>query len=377
MNNMKLLTLLLGGFLIAGVGQVSAQDNNQGDAGEIENLFRKSMNGVEPTRYHEYVDPKSGLVQTRYPIPKSWTVNSTESPVYIEGSRGLKVYKAELEKFAWSDDPMMQQSLQMGGQVLAQPLSCQQLLDQYVKVNAEAQGYVFQKSYDLPEVAGLFQRLFSAMPNTGSQRRVEAMGTEWDKGNGNQSFILLITYQIIQQAVMWNVQTTELESEPGYFDEAVDAYCYSLANAQLNPQWIQYMNGQLMGNIQQNNEFWRQASAQSAAAHQQRMQSIAARGNTALSVGNTYSDILDISHKGYLNRSSINDAGHGKTVRSINQTTLIGNHETGEHYDVPSGSNYYWVSDDGFYIGTDNALLDPNSDQRMNEKQWTKFAVEK
>jgi hypothetical protein len=295
----------------------------------------------------------------------------------MENSSGMKVYKSELEKFAWSNDPMMQQSLQMGGQVLAQPMSCQQLLDQYVRVNAEAKGYEFQKSYDLPEVAGLFQRLFSAMPNTGSQRIVEAMGTEWDKGNGNKSFILLITYQIIQQAVMWNVQTTELESEPGYFEKAVDAYCYSLANAQINPQWIQYMNGQLMGNIQQNNEFWRQASAQSAAAHQQRMQSIASRGSTALSVGNTYSEILDISQKGYLNRSSISDAGHSKTVRSINQTTMIGNHETRERYDVPAGSNFYWVSEDGFYIGTDNALLDPNTDQRMNDKQWTKFAVER
>lgn len=94
-------------------------------------------------------------------------------------------------------------------------------------------------------------------------------------------------------------------------------------------------------------------------------------------MGDTYSDILDISHKGYLNRSNINDAGHARSVRAANGSTLIGNHETGEHYTVPTGSDYYWVSEEGTYFGTDNALFDPNTDRRTNDKNWTKFAVEK
>lgn len=377
MNKIKMLSLGFASALVLFVGMCHAQEGTEGDPGEIEQLLQQSMKGVEPTKYHDFIDPKNGLVQARYPIPKSWTVHSTESPVYMEGRNNMKVYKIELEKFAWSTDPMMQQTLQMSGLVLAQPMNTRQLLEQFVRPNAEAQGYKFLKSYDLPEVSGLYQRLFTAMPGTGTQRQVEALGTEWETGNGTMSFVVLVrTLFVQQQTVNWNVQTTELETTPGYFNEAVNAYCYSLANAQLNPQWIQVMNGQLIGNIQKTNEFWNQASAQSAAAHQQRMQAITARGNAALSVGKTYSDILDISHKGYLNRSNINDAGHAKTVRAINETTMIGNHETGEHYNVPTGSNYYWVSDDGFYFGTDNALLDPNTENRMNDKQWTKFAVE-
>lgn len=378
MNYFKMLRPALGCALALVFAIGHAQEKAATDTGEIEQLMEKSMQGIEPTKYNEFIDPTNGLVQARYPIPVSWTVHSTESPVYIEGKNNLKVYKTELEQFAWSNDPMMQQTLQMNGQVLAQPMNTRQLLEQFVRPNAEAQGYTFLKSYDLPEVAGFYQRLFTAMPNTGTQRQAEALGTEWETASGSRSFVLLVRTRFVgQQAVQWNVQTTELETMPGYFTEAIHAYCYSLANAQLNPQWIQAMNGQLIGNIQETNKFWAQASAQSAAAHQQRMQAITARGNAALSAGKTYSDILDISHKGYLNRSNINDAGHAKTVRAINETTLIGNHETGEHYDVPSGSNYYWVSDDGFYLGTDNALLDPNTDKRMNEKQWTKFAVEK
>ena len=213
-------------------------------------------------------------------------------------------------------------------------------------------------------------------------RILELLGTVRNKdeppgGSGTRSLIMLVRYQIVrQQTVIWSIQTTELESAPAYFEEAKNAYLYSSANAQLNPQWIQHMNGQLLGNIRSADEFWAKASAQSAAAHRQRMDAIAARGNTAKSIGDTYNDILDIAHKGYLNRSNINDSGHSKTVQAINGSTGIGNHETGEHYLVPSGADYYWVAEDGIYLGTDNALLNPNTDNRMNDKNWTKFAVE-
>lgn len=34
-----------------------------------------------------------------------------------------------------------------------------------------------------------------------------------------------------------------------------------------------------------------------------------------------------------------------------------------EHYSVDGNSKYYWVNKDGLYIGTDNALFDPHSNQ--------------
>ncbi|MCB0639120.1 MAG: hypothetical protein KDC54_20965, partial [Lewinella sp.] len=318
------------------------------DAEAIQALMQRSMEGIEVTKYHEYIDPNNGLVQARYPIPQSWHVNSTDNPIYIEGPNNLVVHKAETQNFMWSNDPMMQQTLQMGGQNLAQPMSNRQILAQFVRPNAESQGYRFQTSYELPEVAGFWQRIFHAMVNTGSQNQVEALGTEWLTSSGTKSLILMVRWQSVKDGlVYWNIQTSELETAPGDFEKARNAYCYSYANAQLNPQWMQYMNGQLRENIRSSNEFWANASRQSAAAHQQRMSAIAARGNAARSVGDTYSDILDISHQGYLTRSNINDAGHEATIRSINETTLIGNHETGERYSVPAGSNYYWVSGDG------------------------------
>ncbi len=385
MKNLKIFIIALATNLLLGCGACKAQETtNQSETAEssndvdtIEQIFQKSMKDIETTKYHEFIDPQSGLVQARFPIPKSWKVNHIDNPIYIKGLNNLRVYKTETSQYTWSNDPMMQQTLQMSGQMLARPMNIRQVLSQFLQPNIEAQGYKFLKSYDLPEVSGFWQRLFNAMPNTGTQRQVEALGTEWKTPKGTKSLIVLVRYQFTkQQTILWNIQTTELETEPGYFEKAKNAYFYSAANAQINPQWIQYANGQLMGNIRKTNEFWREASAQSAAAHNQRMNAIATRGKTATSIGDTYSNILDISHKGYLTRSNIDDSGHSKTVRAIQGTNLIGNHETGEHYSVPSGSNYYWVSKDGIYFGTDNALFNPNTDRQMRDKDWTKFVVE-
>lgn len=385
MKNLKIFIIALATNLLLACGGCKAQETtNQSETAEssndvetIEQMFQNSMKDIETTKYHEFIDPQNGLVQARFPIPKSWKVNHTDNPIYIKGLNNLRVYKTETNKYTWSNDPMMQQTLQMTGQMLARPMNNRQVLSQFLQPNVEAHGYIFLKSYELPEISGLWQRFFNAMPNTGSQRQVEAWGTEWKTRKGTKSLIVLVRYQFTkQQTILWNIQTTELETEPRYFEKAKNAYLYSSANAQINPQWIQYMNGQLMGNIRKTNKFWAKASAQSASAHKQRMNAIAARGKTSTSIGDTYSDILDISHKGYLTRSNINHSGHSKTIRAISGTNLIGNHETGEHYSVPSGSNYYWVSKDGTYFGTDNALFNPNTDLRMRDKDWTKFAVE-
>ena len=386
MNLRHFLLVLFSGSLFVACDDVSSTNSSTQsevssepvDIATIEKLFQKSMEGVEPVKEYALMDKKSGLVNTWYPIPKSWNVNGPDQDIYIEGPNNLKVYKSETNNFAWSDDPFARESASMMGHQVARPLSNQQILDQFVRPSAEAEGYKFIKNYELPEVAGLWQRVINSMPNTGSQQQVEAMGSEWDTpARGTRSLILQVRMQTVkQQSTIWTIQSMEMECDPSYFEKAKNAFIYSFANAKLNPQFIQYMNGELVGNIRKNNDFWAKASAQSAAAHQQRMNAIAARGNAAKSIGDTYSDILDISHKGYLNRSNINDAGHAKTVRSINETALIGNHNTGEHYTVPAGSKYYWVSNDGTYFGTDNALLDPNTDKRMNNKDWTKFAVE-
>jgi len=122
--------------------------------------------------------------------------------------------------------------------------------------------------------------------------------------------------------------------------------------------------------------YWEEAGRISRDAHQQRMQAIQARGSAAKSVGDTYSDILDISHQGYLSRDSINSGGHSHSVNAIQNTTLIGSNSTGEHYSVDRNNSYYWVNGDGKYIGTDNPLFDPRTNPVTREESWSKFHKE-
>ena len=234
------------------------------------------------------------------------------------------------------------------------------------------------RSYPLPEVEGFWQRLGSGMVQTGSQRQWRALGADFTDGRGTSTLVIMVQ-AIFQdrQAIGWVLQTTSLEAPEEELAEAKAAYLYAVGNTHINPQWQAMMNGRLQGQIRANQELSREMMAQSRAAHQQRMAAIQAQGNAARSVGQTYSDILDINHAGYLKRDDIQSGGHDRLIDAIGERTLIGNHETGEHYKVDAGSQYYWVGNDGTYFGTDNPLYDPRIDQRVDDVEWTKFVTER
>lgn len=329
-------------------------------------------------RYHEIRDPQSGVVQAVSPIPASWEVRSPDSPVYMAGPDGVRLYRTETTNFAWADDPFGRESAAMMGHRVMPPLPLDEVLAQLVEPAANAQGERLQGSYPVPEIEGFWQRFVAGMVQTGSQRQVRALGTEWTDGRGKRTFVALVQSITRQgQGLIWTLQTTSLEAPEEAFAEARAAYLYAVGNTRINPDWQQMANGQLVGQLRQNQAFHEDMMARSRAAHQQRMAAIQQAGRTARQVGDTYSEILDISHAGFLNRDSIQSGGHAATVDAIGEWSVIGNHETGEHYKVEAGSKYYWVGHDGRYFGTDDALYDPRTDRRVNDVEWTKFVVER
>lgn len=329
-------------------------------------------------RYHEIRDPQSGAVQAVSPIPASWEVHPDGSPVYMTGPGGIQLYRTETTQFAWADDSFAQQTVrQMGHQVMP-PLPLDQVLAQLVEPAARAQGNRLLRSYPVPDIEGFWRRFLAGMVQTGSQRQVRALGTEWTDERGTRTFVSVVQ-SIYRQGptTFWTLQTASLAAPEEVFEEARVAYLYAVGNTEINPQWQQMANGRLVGQLRQDQAFHEDMMAKSRAAHQQRMAAIEQAGNAARSVGDTYSDILDIGHAGYLNRDSINSAGHASTIDTIGERTVIGNHETGEHYNVEAGSQYYWVGNDGTYFGTDNPLYDPRTDQRVNHIDWSKFVNER
>jgi len=333
-----------------------------------------NSNGVQ---YHEVIDRQRGIVQAAFPYPSDWQIYGDTGQIFASGPGDVTLYQADTNQFFWSNDPMWRQTAwQQGKQVLA-PMPINQVLQQLVKPAAQAQGNRFIRSYPIAGVDGFWQRFVANMPRTGMRRRVATLGTEWTDGQGVRTFVAIL--QIAsedRQSASWQLSTQSLSAPEANFDQAVADLLYAVGNGQINPQWQALANNQHVNQLRRNDAFWADASANSRAAHQQRMAAINSAGQAARSVGDTYSDILDISHAGYLKRDSIQSGGHSASVNQISGHAIIGNHETGEHYRVEAGHNHYWVNADGKYIATDNPLFDPRTHRAINQQNWTRFIKE-
>lgn len=371
--------LTLSALLLACLACVAAPGGGEeAVAGEAAGDSSAEAPAEASVRYHQVLDPKTGMVQAVSPIPTSWEVHPDGAPLAMSGPDGVTVYPTETTQFAWAQDPFAQQSARQLGHQLAPPLPLEEVLRQMVEPAARAQGNRLVRAYPVPEIEGFWQRFEAGMLQTGTQRRVRALGTEWTDDRGTMTFVSIVQMIYAEgPSILWTLQTTSLAAPEEAFEEARAAYVYAAGNTQINPQWQRMRNGQLAGEMQQNDAFWQDAMARSRAAHQQRMAAIEQAGRTARQVGDTYSEILDINHAGYLSRDSMNSAGHSATIDGIGERSLIGNHETGEHYLVDAGSKYYWVGNDGSYFGTDDPLYDPRTDRRVNEVDWTKFVTER
>ncbi|WP_323786859.1 hypothetical protein [Psychroserpens sp.] len=326
-------------------------------------------------------DHNNGLVICQIPLPKNWNFNSQKNAEFIiTAPNNIKVAKTETQNYAYANDAFSLQSLQ---QMQTQDLqiapveSLSDILQNYIIPSAQSQGYDLIDHYELPDVLQFWIRFESGMLNTGSKRQYNVLGTDWKDGNGNMSFIVFIQSIIYKgNFVYWTLQSTELEAPAAYFKSAKDAYVFGLANTQLNMKWQHIKNNELLKSIRSNNAFWEHATRQSQNEHNQRMAAIQSRGNNTRSIGDTYSDILDINHSGYLKRNDMNNAGQSKTINMIGERSTISSMATGERYNVQAGSKHYWVNTNGQYFGTDNSFYDPRIDNRVNDTQWTQFEIE-
>lgn len=339
---------------------------------------QSNLNGL---KYHNIYDHDNGMVLGQIPLPEGWNYNAQKNaPITVTGSNNIKVNKTETQHYAYSNDAFTLQSFrQMNNpNVQISPVySLEQILQNHIIPSAQSQGYQLINSYNLPEILLFWQRFNSGMLKTGSKTHFNVIGTDWQDNNGNKSCIVLVQSIITKDnLISWTLQSTELEAPKTHFNDAKKSFLCALANTQINMEWQLMKNNELLRNIRQNEAFWANATRESQIAHNQRMRAIESRGNATRSIGNTYSDILDINHAGYLKRDNINSSGHSKSVDMIGERTTISSMATGERYNVQDGSKYYWVNNNAQYFGTNNSFYDPRTDNRVNNEQWTQFEIE-
>ncbi len=316
-------------------------------------------------------DAKTGMVMMHAPMPQSWKLNpNSEAPIQITGPNNVQVNKTETQNFGYAQDALGQQTIQKLGMQLAplQPLS--QILQQHIAPSAKSQGYTLTRSYAMPGYEQVVRKAMSGMYNSGRQRNVSVMGTEWQGTNGKKSFILLVqSSQKDNSFTAWQLQTTELEAPASEFENAKKTYIYSIENIQINPQWQQAKNQELIANKEQNDAQNRQTMQQSQAAHQQRMANIAAAGNNARNIGKTYSEISDISHNGYMSRSATTSVGQSNAVNGVWERQNMTDN-SGNQYQVQGYDSNVWVNPNNQTIGTNTPNYNPNLDNGVNNQNW-------
>ena len=332
--------------------------NNENRTTEIQSI--QENNGI---KYFESFDKSMGMVDSYIPFPASWKESKQEGFLY-EGPNNVRVSAAFTSLFQFTNNQELLWTWQQQGIQNVPPMPLEQIIETYFMPVAEQTGRTLTKTYPLPELAntmGLFYgQLFVSVP---IQREVNSYALEWKDDKGI-SYITTLTVNISYSlnSSTWFFTGQYLEAPNAYFEEAKKAFLYGLIHTEANSEWVLAINQRDA-----------KRAGQAYQAHLGRMAIINARTNTSRSVGDVYSEILDINHAGFLKRSDMNDAGHENSINTIGERVVISNSNTGENYNVQAGSKYYWVNSEGKYFGTDNSLYDPRTDNRINNTEWVPF----
>ncbi|NNF59195.1 MAG: hypothetical protein HKN04_13250 [Rhodothermaceae bacterium] len=97
-----------------------------------------------------------------------------------------------------------------------------------------------------------------------------------------------------------------------------------------------------------------------AMRHQSNMNALRGAAQRSQIIANTYSEISDLSHQGFMNRMQSSDEMQRRGVNAIHGQYDVYNPSTGDiTHGVPNHANHYWVDAFGNTIGTE---IDENPD---------------
>jgi hypothetical protein len=340
---------------------------------EIENFEPQKTKKPQAASIKAYkvMSQKFGIPVGSMPIPASWKViENKKENVLFESEEGVKVYGEQFASFYFSNNQEQNYYAQQGGSKIKPIKSIDRVINEDLKPFLESKGLKYLGQFALPQLAQFDTRfdsyLFKSSPE---QRQYQCVVTEWEDGKGNKS-AGIIRYFIAQYTTLggvdWGYTVNAMEARERVYETAKKDFINSLVNFQINPKWVQT-----------NNQYYAQLTQQSSAGHQQRMAALKAQGQAIINNGNTYSSIIDSNHESWKRRNGMQDAGHANNINSgIWERNTVSNPNTGQQYQVEGHNNYYYGNGNNEYIGTNDALYNPNIDNSMNHQNWTQLEIE-
>lgn len=352
-------------FLALGCSQ------KQSDAKAVEETTDVLKNEVSQAGsevvFHPIIDSKSNDVIAMIPLPANWRINNNgESSAMIDGPNGIRVYNLPLKSFLYTDDQYMQQLYTQSGQPLRRPVNVQTIVSEDLLPIARREGSTFIGQYAVADVARTDREydamLFKVFP---SQQSFDAVVTEWEDAKGNPYLILIHqSASAANNLVNWSYYCQAMEAPKAEYESAKKHLVYGFANTRYNPKSVEAYN---IAEAQKANA--------SMAAHNQRM---AARQQQFAASQQAFESKRDQINaaitQNYENNNTASDRNHNRFLNYIkDQETVSAN---GQKYQVQSGSNQYWVNENGQYQGSNDPNYDPNRNQGTVNHNWSEAPVQ-
>ena len=325
--------------------------------------------GGEKVVMYAVKDQNTGMVSQQVPYPASWKVSEAtqgNAPA-ITGPGGVKVYYWGGESFTYSNDPYTQQTYQMAGVPMRLPVDINTYVQQDVAKVMGKKGMRLVKQYPLPQVAASNQAYASKLYKTERTRdQYLSMGTEWTDANGEQTFMIVnMMVSESQSLLFWNTHMQLVSAEKGYMASAKAALVNSIVNTQYNPQQIAAYNASEQRKHSQSQTQFNAQQQENQRHFDQRQQ---LHRETQEYVNKSSTDA-------YNYRQQVNDGLQHSFNNYINDENTVRDNTTGEHYQVQTGANQYWMNNNQEYIQSNDALYNPNADQNTWDQQWQEVEV--
>lgn len=320
-----------------------------------------------PLRFVAWREPNEGAYTTQ--VPAGWRVNggvvrpdpmrlldpveiqSPDGQVYVfSGDRTLPVFKTPTRL---EQSMGMTEGMNNGNGVLMRYRPAAQFLPDYLSRRFSARCGSFQvvDVLDQPDLAAIGSRQLAAS-GAGQNLRVDVATAQFRCGS-SVGLVQLATFMIVLDGTASGVESFGLwqvsgvggfiapEARAAEGGQAVVAF---LTRREINPQWAR-ANQQMVAAISNINQ---QSSQQISDIIRQRFRSTSGDSTTTAQIG------------------SSDDLIRRRENAMLDQTDVIDD-RTGERYKVASGSNYYWIDQQGSIIGT-NAPSQPTIDfQEMTQ----------
>ena len=148
---------------------------------------------------------------------------------------------------------------------------------------------------------------------------------------------------------------------PGRSEDAYRIMEHAAQTQQQNPQWWARQRQAYLAQQQANQQFHQSQMQASQQAHQQRMAQNQASFNAHQQRMADQRAAFDAQHQAWRNNQATQDRMHDQSIGSIRDETRVWDTHTGRAYDVPTGSDGYYIDNTGSaIIGTPGYAGNPD-----------------